>query len=107
MARLGARDIQLDLILSYRPVSRPSPISSAISASGRIAMAPRSSLIITDEGLSSETGKGTDFVVLMSGEPQGGIKMRKRPPETEVSYSGYYDRPMVWRSSFSVPFSTW
>src|SRR5882724_13015506 len=39
----------------------------------RIAgIAPRSSLIITDEALSSETGKGTDFVVLLSGEPQGG-----------------------------------
>ena len=41
----------------------------------RIAgMAPQSSLIVTDEGSSSETGKGTDFVVLLSGEPQGGIK---------------------------------
>src|SRR5262249_52422006 len=29
---------------------------------------PRSSLIISDEELSSETGKGTDFVVLLSGE---------------------------------------
>jgi hypothetical protein len=48
----------------------------------RIAMAPRSSLIITDEALSSETGKGTDFVVLLSGEPQGGIKIRQRGPGT-------------------------
>ena len=47
----------------------------------RIAgMAPRSSLIITDEALSSETGNGTDFVVLLSGEPQGGIKIRQRGP---------------------------
>src|SRR5215211_6242125 len=35
---------------------------------------PRSSLIISDEALSSETGNGTDFVVLLSSEPQGGIK---------------------------------
>ena len=50
----------------------------------RIAgIAPRSSLIVTDEALSSETGKGTDFVVLLSGEPQGGIKSRRRDPGTD------------------------
>jgi hypothetical protein len=32
---------------------------------------PRSSLVISDEALSSETGNGTEFVVLISGEPQG------------------------------------
>ena len=37
-------------------------------------VSPRSSLIISDEALSRETGQGTDFVVLLSGEPQGGIK---------------------------------
>ena len=41
---------------------------------------PGSSLIISDEGASIETGKDTDFVVLMSGEPQGGIKARRREP---------------------------
>ena len=46
---------------------------------GRIAgTVPRSSLIVTDEPLSSETGNGTEFVVLLSGEPQGGIKKRRR-----------------------------
>ena len=39
---------------------------------------PGSSLIISDEGASIETGKDTDFVVLISGEPQGGIKVRSR-----------------------------
>jgi hypothetical protein len=39
---------------------------------------PGASLIISDEGTSLETGKDTDFVVLMSGEPQGGIKTRRR-----------------------------
>jgi hypothetical protein len=43
------------------------------------AVSSRSSLIVTDEALSAETGKGTDFVVLLSGEPQGGIKSRWRP----------------------------
>ena len=42
---------------------------------------PRSSLIISDEATSSETGKDTDFIVILSDEPQGGIKIRKREPE--------------------------
>ncbi len=41
---------------------------------------PGSSLIVSDEGLSIETGKDTDFVVVMSGEPQGALKMRQREP---------------------------
>jgi hypothetical protein len=44
------------------------------------AVLPGSSLIISDEGASIETGKDTDFVVLMSGEPQGGLKTRRREP---------------------------
>jgi hypothetical protein len=74
----------------------------------RIAgMAPRSSLIVTDEALSSETGKGTDFVVLLSGEPQGGIKSRRRGPGTEFRYARPRDRLPFWRSPFGGPFSTW
>ena len=69
----------------------------------RIAgIAPGSSLIVTDEGLSSETGKGTDFVVLLSGEPQGGIKTRRRAPDNEFSYARPRDR-LLWRSPFSGP----
>jgi hypothetical protein len=56
---------------------------------------PRSSLIISDQELSSETGKGTDFVVLLSGEPQGGIAIRRHRPATEV----WYERPR-----FRLPF---
>ncbi len=52
-------------------------------------VSPGSSLIISDEPLSRETGKGTDFIVVMSGEPQGGIKIRRRPQP----YGGDYDRP--------------
>ena len=74
----------------------------------RIAgIAPRSSLIVTDEALSSETGKGTDFVVLLSGEPQGGIKIRRRDPGTEFRYTRPRDRLPYWRSPFAGPFSTW
>jgi hypothetical protein len=70
-------------------------------------IAPRSSLIITDEALSSETGNGTDFVVLLSGEPQGGIKIRRRGPEAEFRYPRLRDRLPFWRSPFAGPFSTW
>jgi hypothetical protein len=69
----------------------------------RIAgIAPRSSLIITDEALSSETGKGTDFVVLLSGEPQGGIKSRRRDPTADISYA----RPRDFRSPIGSSFFT-
>ncbi|WP_197033750.1 L,D-transpeptidase family protein [Bradyrhizobium sp. URHD0069] len=74
----------------------------------RIAgMAPRSSLIVTDEGVSSETGKGTDFVVLLSGEPQGGIKTRRRSPGPDFRYARPPDRLPFWRSPFGAPFSSW
>jgi L,D-transpeptidase-like protein len=68
---------------------------------------PRSSLIISDEALSSETGKGTEFVVLMSGEPQGGIKFRRLGPATAVRYERPRDRLPYWRSPFAGPYSTW
>ena len=54
--------------------------------------ASRSSLIVTDESPSSETGKGTDFVVLLSDQPQGGIKFRRHSPSPELSYYGGYGR---------------
>jgi hypothetical protein len=68
---------------------------------------PRSSLIISDEALSSETGKGTDFVILLSGEPQGGIKTRRRAPGTEFPYAGSRDRLPYWRLPFVGPYSSW
>ena len=54
-------------------------------------VSPGSSLIVSDEGISKETGKGTEFVVIMSGEPQGGIKMRRRS-EPWSHYGGPYRR---------------
>jgi len=74
----------------------------------RIAgVAPRSSLIITDEALSSETGKGTDFVVLLSGEPQGGIKIRRPGPGPEARYEPLRDRLPSRRSPFGSASSSW
>ncbi len=64
---------------------------------------PRSSLIVSDEELSRETGTGTDFVVLMSGEPQGGIKFRRRAPAMEARYG----RRTPWGWPFAGGFSRW
>ena len=74
----------LDRIVIPQDVHRIAEMASA-----------RSSLIISDEELSSETGKGTDFVVLLSGEQQGGIAIRRRRPATEA----WYERPR-----FRLPF---
>jgi hypothetical protein len=65
---------------------------------------PRSSLIVTDEALSSETGKGTDFVVVLSGEPQGGIKFRRRSSPNEYGYAFPRGFMPFWRSPFPGPF---
>lgn len=46
-------------------------------------MVPGSSLIISDEGPSIETGKDTDFVVVMSNEPQGALKIRAPQPKRD------------------------
>jgi L,D-transpeptidase catalytic domain len=70
-------------------------------------MTPRSSLIVTDEALSSETGKGTDFVIVLSDEPQGGIKLRRRSPGTDFGYARPRDRFPFWDSPLGSPFSTW
>ena len=51
-------------------------------------------LIVTDEPPSSETGNGTEFVVLLSGEPQGGIRS-----------GGQLSHPRTyWHSPFGNPF---
>jgi hypothetical protein len=47
---------------------------------------PGSSLIVSDEGLSIETGKDSDFAIVMSGEPQGALKVRQREPRPADSW---------------------
>jgi hypothetical protein len=54
-------------------------------------ISPGSALIVSDEAMSKETGTGTDFVVLMSGEPQGGIKIRQRG-QNSFDYGRTYRR---------------
>jgi hypothetical protein len=68
--------------------AKPADVTGAQNALGRLVipheavepisrlLLPGASLIISDEGLSNETGKDTDFVVFMSGEPQGGAAIR-------------------------------
>jgi hypothetical protein len=58
----------------------------------------RSSLIISDEGLSSETSRGTEFVIVMSDEPQGGLAHRRRGSDNGVRYGSR--RARYWRSPF-------
>jgi hypothetical protein len=81
-------------------------------------MLPGSSLIVSDEEAHKETGKATDFVVLISGEPQGGIKLRKRQPDPYYDdFYGYgydrYDRrgrrppPYGVTGPFGGPFRWW
>ncbi len=57
------------------------------------AVLPGSSLIVSDEGASVETGKDTDFIVLMSGEPQGGLKSRHREFMTRPRGDGFFGGP--------------
>ncbi len=68
-------------------------------------LSPGSSLIISDEGISSETGKGTGFVVVMSGEPQGALKIRKRNPYSDYRYQRY--RYRYRDRGYSSPFQWW
>jgi hypothetical protein len=68
---------------------------------------PRSSLIISDEALSAETGKGTEFVAVLSNEPQGGLAMRRHGAPPELRYARQRDRQFYSRSPFGAPFSAW
>ncbi|MGA8652921.1 MAG: L,D-transpeptidase family protein [Xanthobacteraceae bacterium] len=106
-SRSQARDVEQASTDQVGPEAALDRITIPPDTLERIAemMSPRSSLIISDESLSSETGRGTEFVVLLSGEPQGGIATRRRSPASEA----YYGRSGFWGSSYRLrfPFSTW
>jgi hypothetical protein len=93
------RDQSAKLILSDAGAARTALDRIVIPQDvlGRLAglASQRSSLIISDESLSSETGKGTDFIVLLSGEPQGSLKIRRRAP-AQARYNSQFDR-LPWR----------
>jgi hypothetical protein len=60
---------------------------------------PRSSIVISDEPLSSETNYRTEFVAVLSNQPQGGFITRK--PTTDVLVAGRGDD--VFFGSFFQP----
>ncbi len=50
---------------------------------------PRSSIIVSDEPLSKETNYRTEFVAVLSNQPQGGFKTRKpTPPPVHKPWDG-------------------
>ena len=57
-----------------------------------------SSLIISDEPLNKETGPATDFIVVSSTDPQGGLVMRKPEFPRIERAARYYDRGSYRRS---------
>jgi hypothetical protein len=69
-------------------------------------VSPRSSLIVSDEGPSSETGHGTEFVIVMSDEPQGGLAHRRHGSVIGARYGSQRDR-LYWRSPFGNSYSAW
>lgn len=94
----------------------PKDVESARAALDRITIpqdvlsnitgtVPRASLIVTDEPPSSETGNGTEFVVLLSGEPQGGIK--KRPRNSGHAFRHGRWREPYWGPPFGNPYFSW
>jgi len=52
---------------------------------------PRSSIIVSDEPLSAETNYRTEFVAVLSNQPQGGFITRKPTPEVIATSDGWND----------------
>src|SRR6202043_1022991 len=46
---------------------------------------PLSSIIISDEPLSSETNYRTEFVAVLNNQPQGGFENRERSPDADIA----------------------
>ncbi|MDX2201588.1 MAG: L,D-transpeptidase family protein [Hyphomicrobiaceae bacterium] len=65
-------------------VSLPAELVERVSG----LMVPGSSLIISDEAPNLETGKDTDFIVVMSNEPQGALKIRQPQPKRDRDWDG-------------------
>ena len=65
---------------------------------------PRSSIIISDEPLSSETNYRTEFVAVLSNQPQGGFANRARSPDMiardDYGSSWGFGRQRDWAPSY-------
>jgi pyruvate/2-oxoglutarate dehydrogenase complex dihydrolipoamide acyltransferase (E2) component len=57
---------------------------------------PRSSLIISDEPLNSETNYRTEFVVALNNQPQGGLITRKTSPDIRLARGNPWDYGGFW-----------
>ncbi len=76
---------------------------------------PRSSIVVSDEPLSAETNYRTEFVAVLSNQPQGGFITRKPTVNVQVAsddrlwlrlvFSAQLGRPRqpTWRSARSAP----
>src|SRR5262245_6151474 len=53
---------------------------------------PRSSIVVSDEPLSKETNYRTEFVVVLSNQPQGGFITRQPTTDGNFASDGYYRR---------------
>ena len=82
----GATPIQLESLERFFGGSIPADVRARISEH----VWPGSSLIISDEELSKETGKATDFIVVVGDEPHGALAKRKRVPPPS-NYRDYFD----------------
>jgi hypothetical protein len=65
---------------------------------------PLSSIIISDEPLSSETNYRTEFVAVLSNQPQGGFITRMKSPDMNVATStpednGFFGHVSTWFGS--------
>jgi hypothetical protein len=56
---------------------------------------PRSSIVISDEPLSEETNYRTEFVAVLSNQPQGGFITRERTPMVAAA-DPYGDNGFGW-----------
>jgi hypothetical protein len=63
---------------------------------------PKSSIIISDEPLSAETNYRTEFVAVLSNQPQGGFITRKPTPPADVMADGD-----GWDDGFGSLFQPW
>ncbi len=123
----GERDLRWNVVSMYRSVhearpesgkrgahrqagAAPADLAGARLALDRIAIptdaidrisemvGPGATLIVSDEPISRETGQATDFIVVMSNDPQGGLKARRRSPSLEAR--SRYQRPAYGGSPF-------
>jgi hypothetical protein len=76
-------------------ISIPSEVLDRISPTAL----PRSSIIVSDEPLSKETNYRTEFVAVLSNQPQGGFKTRKPTPPPVIKpwegggFFSFFDQP--------------